>query len=241
MFERFTDRARRTVVVAQQEAGRLNHNYIGTEHLLLGLLYEGEGTAAQALGSLGVNLDAARLQVVDIIGTSGSAPTGHIPFTPRAKRVLELSMRESLGLGHNYIGTEHLLLGLLSEGEGVAVQVLERLGVTPTGAHDRVLQILGRAPEGGVQSGPAVMEASTFLSRGAAGVSQLAEGRGDQRLGSEHVLLWLLDQADSAAVRALRDEGVDLLALRARLVRMLDDAGGSTDPGEPGGPDQPDS
>ena len=117
MFERFTDRARRVVVLAQEEARMLNHNYIGTEHILLGLIHEGEGVAAKALESLGISLEAVREQVEEIIGQGQQAPSGHIPFTPRAKKVLELSLREALQLGHNYIGTEHILLGLIREGE----------------------------------------------------------------------------------------------------------------------------
>ena len=128
MFERFTDRARRVVVLAQEEARLLNHNYIGTEHILLGLIHEGEGVAAKALESLGISLEAVRSQVEEIIGQGSSSPSGHIPFTPRAKKVLELSLREALQLGHNYIGTEHILLGLIREGEGVAAQVLVKLG-----------------------------------------------------------------------------------------------------------------
>ena len=124
MFERFTDRARRAVVLAQEEARMLNHNYIGTEHILLGLIHEGEGVAAKALESLNISLEAVRQQVEEIIGQGQAAPTGHIPFTPRAKKVLELSLREALQLGHNYIGTEHILLGLLREGEGLAAKVL---------------------------------------------------------------------------------------------------------------------
>ncbi|HSO50883.1 MAG TPA: Clp protease N-terminal domain-containing protein, partial [Acidimicrobiia bacterium] len=120
MFERFTDRARRVVVLAQEEARLLNHNYIGTEHILLGLLNEGEGIAAQALESLDIDLASVREEVVKIIGQGQQSPSGHIPFTPRAKKVLELSLREALQLGHNYIGTEHILLGLIHEGEGVA-------------------------------------------------------------------------------------------------------------------------
>ena len=126
MFERFTDRARRVVVLAQEEARMLSHNYIGTEHILLGLIHEGDGIAAKALESLGVSLEAVRAQVEEIIGQGQQAPSGHIPFTPRAKKVLELSLREALQLGHNYIGTEHILLGLIREGEGVAAQVLHQ-------------------------------------------------------------------------------------------------------------------
>ena len=142
MFERFTDRARRVVVLAQEEARMLNHNYIGTEHILLGLIHEGEGVAAKALESLGISLDAVREQVQEIIGTGTQAPSGHIPFTPRAKKVLELSLREALQLGHNYIGTEHILLGLIREGEGVAAQVLVKLGADLSRVRQTVIQLL---------------------------------------------------------------------------------------------------
>ena len=142
LFERFTDRARRVVVLAQEEARLLNHNYIGTEHILLGLIHEGEGVAAKALESLGISLEAVRAQVEEIIGHGGSAPSGHIPFTPRAKKVLELSLREALQLGHNYIGTEHILLGLIREGEGVAAQVLVKLGADLSRVRQQVIQLL---------------------------------------------------------------------------------------------------
>jgi hypothetical protein len=142
VFERFTDRARRVVVLAQEEARLLNHNYIGTEHILLGLIHEGDGVAARTLESLGISLEAVRAQVEEIIGRGGSAPSGHIPFTPRAKKVLELSLREALQLGHNYIGTEHILLGLIREGEGVAAQVLVKLGADLSGVRRRVIEIL---------------------------------------------------------------------------------------------------
>ncbi len=142
MFERFTDRARRVVVLAQEEARLLNHNYIGTEHILLGLIHEGEGVAAKALESLGISLEAVRAQVEEIIGQGGSSPSGHIPFTPRAKKVLELSLREALQLGHNYIGTEHILLGLIREGEGVAAQVLQKLGADLSRVRQQVIQLL---------------------------------------------------------------------------------------------------
>jgi ATP-dependent Clp protease ATP-binding subunit ClpC len=142
LFERFTDRARRVVVLAQEEARLLNHNYIGTEHILLGLIHEGEGVAAKALESLGISLEAVRQQVEEIIGQGGSSPSGHIPFTPRAKKVLELSLREALQLGHNYIGTEHILLGLIREGEGVAAQVLVKLGADLSRVRQQVIQLL---------------------------------------------------------------------------------------------------
>jgi ATP-dependent Clp protease ATP-binding subunit ClpC len=142
MFERFTERARRVVVLAQEEARMLNHNYIGTEHILLGLAREGEGVAARALESLGVSLEAVRQQVEEIIGRGQEAPSGHIPFTPRAKKVLELSLREAQQLGHNYIGTEHILLGLIREGSGVAAQVLVKLGADLNRARQQVVQLL---------------------------------------------------------------------------------------------------
>jgi ATP-dependent Clp protease ATP-binding subunit ClpA len=149
MFERFTDRARRVVVLAQEEARMLNHNYIGTEHILLGLAHEGEGVAAKALEGLGIHLEAVRQQVEQIIGKGQQAPSGHIPFTPRAKKVLELSLRESLQLGHDYIGTEHILLGLIREGDGVAAQVLVRLGADLNRVRAEVIKLVhgGRGEE----------------------------------------------------------------------------------------------
>ena len=149
MFERFTDRARRVVVLAQEEARKLNHNYIGTEHLLLGLIRESEGVAAKALESLGISLDAVRQQVREIIGQGQQPPSGHIPFTKRAKKALELSTRESMQLGHNYIGTEHILLGLLREGDGVAAQVLVKLGADLNLVRQQVIQLLHGSGKGG--------------------------------------------------------------------------------------------
>src|SRR5215212_4132885 len=142
MFERFTDRARRVVVLAQEEARMLNHNYIGTEQILLGLIHEGEGVAAKALESLGISLEAVRQKVEEIIGHGQQSPSGHIPFTPRAKKVLELSLREALQINHSYIGTEHILLGLIREGEGVAAQVLVKLGADLNRVRNQVLQLL---------------------------------------------------------------------------------------------------
>ncbi|WP_241002715.1 Clp protease N-terminal domain-containing protein, partial [Streptomyces sp. CB01881] len=168
MFERFTDRARRVVVLAQEEARMLNHNYIGTEHILLGLIHEGEGVAAKALESLGISLEAVRQQVEEIIGQGQQAPSGHIPFTPRAKKVLELSLREALQLGHNYIGTEHILLGLIREGEGVAAQVLVKLGADLNRVRQQVIQLLsgyqtGGGKESATAGGPAEGTPSTSL------------------------------------------------------------------------------
>src|ERR1035441_294401 len=141
MFERFTNRARRVVVLAQEEARILDHNYIGTEHLLLGLIHEGEGVAAKALEAMGISLEAVRQQVEEIVGRGKDAPSGHIPFTPRAKKELGVSLRAAQMLGHNYIGTEPILLGLIREGEGVAAQVLTRLGADM----DRTRQQIPRA------------------------------------------------------------------------------------------------
>ena len=142
MFERFTDRARRVVVLAQEEARLHNHSYIGTEHILLGLLHEGDGVAARALESMGIALEAVRSQVEEIIGEGALSPSDHLPFTPRAKKVLELSLREAMQLGHNYIGTEHILLGLVREGEGVAAQVLVKLGADLSRVRRHVIQLL---------------------------------------------------------------------------------------------------
>jgi ATP-dependent Clp protease ATP-binding subunit ClpC len=144
MFERFSDAARRVIVLAQEEARRLNHHYIGTEHILLGLLRDDESVATRALQALGITLEAVRQQVEEIVGRGKKMPSGHIPFTPRAKKVLELSLREALHLGHNYIGPEHILLGLLREGEGVAVQALVGLGADLNRVRLQVIQLLGQ-------------------------------------------------------------------------------------------------
>jgi ATP-dependent Clp protease ATP-binding subunit ClpC len=146
VFERFTDRARRVVVLAQEEARMLSHNYIGTEHILLGLIHEREGVAARTLESMNMSLEAVRHEVEEIIGQGQATPIGHIPFTPRAKKVLELSLRESLQLGANYIGTEHILLGLIREGEGVAAEVLQKLGADLHRVRQTVIQFLSGYP-----------------------------------------------------------------------------------------------
>jgi len=157
VFERFTDRARRVLILAQEEARLLNHSFIGTEHILLGLLAEGEGVAAKALEQLDISLEAARQKVEDIVVLSGTAPMGSPPFTPRAKKVLELSYRESLQLGHDFIGTEHLLLGLVSEGEGVGAQVLVSLGADLARVRQKVIELLsGYQGEESVGAGPRV-------------------------------------------------------------------------------------
>src|SRR5438105_5804634 len=177
MFERFTDRARRVVVLAQEEARMLNHNYIGTEHILLGLIHEGEGVAAKALESLNISLETVRQQVEEIIGQGQAAPTGHIPFTPRAKKVLELSLREALQLGHNYIGTEHILLGLIREGEGVAAQVLQKLGADLNRVRQTVIQLLSGYTGGkgeGVAAGEQTPQGSMVLDQFGRNLTQLA-------------------------------------------------------------------
>lgn len=160
MFERFTDRARRVVVLAQEEARMLNHNFIGTEHILLGLIHEGEGVAAKALESMDIALESVREQVEQIIGRDSQPPSGHIPFTPRAKKVLEYSLREALQLGHNYIGTEHILLGLIREGEGVAAQVLTNLGADLPRVRQTVIQLLNGYQGGEAVEGPEPASAS---------------------------------------------------------------------------------
>ncbi|HEX2027132.1 MAG TPA: ATP-dependent Clp protease ATP-binding subunit [Nitriliruptorales bacterium] len=193
MFERFTDRARRVVVLAQEEARMLNHNYIGTEHILLGLIHEGEGVAAKALESMSISLQAVRDQVQEIIGRGQTAPSGHIPFTPRAKKVLELSLREALQLGHNYIGTEHILLGLIREGEGVAAQVLQKLGADLNRVRQQVIQLLsgyaggeGGKEAAGVGGGQASPQGSTILDQFGRNLTQAArESKLDPVIGRE--------------------------------------------------------
>ena len=200
MFERFTDRARRVVVLAQEEARYLNHNYIGTEHILLGLLNEGEGIAAQALESLDIDLASVRDEVVKIIGQGQQSPSGHIPFTPRAKKVLELSLREALQLGHNYIGTEHILLGLIREGEGVAAQVLQQLGAELQKVRQTVIQLLS-GPGGGEEQQPK-----------AAG----AGGRESSSTGST-----VLDQFGRNLTQSARDGTLDPVIGRNREIERV--------------------
>ena len=205
MFERFTDRARRVVVLAQEEARLLNHNYIGTEHILLGLIHEGEGVAAKALESLGISLEAVRSQVEEIIGQGGSSPSGHIPFTPRAKKVLELSLREALQLGHNYIGTEHILLGLIREGEGVAAQVLVKLGADLSRVRQQVIQLLSG------YSGPGGGSAATGGTGDKAGATAGGAGGTDNQSGS-----LVLDQFGRNLTQVARDKGLDPVVGRAK-------------------------
>ena len=206
MFERFTDRARRVVVLAQEEARLLNHSYIGTEHILLGLIHEGEGVAAKALDSLSISLDAVRAQVEEIIGQGGSSPSGHIPFTPRAKKVLELSLREALQLGHNYIGTEHILLGLLREGEGVATQVLMKLGADLNKVRQQVIQLLS-----GYQGPGAKAEGQASQGSGSSSKEEQGEKGGSQ----------ILDQFGRNLTQLARDNSLDPVIGRSRELERV--------------------
>jgi len=205
LFERFTDRARRVVVLAQEEARLLNHNYIGTEHILLGLIHEGEGVAAKALESLGISLEAVRNQVEEIIGQGGASPSGHIPFTPRAKKVLELSLREALQLGHNYIGTEHILLGLIREGEGVAAQVLVKLGADLSRVRQQVIQLLSG------YSGPGGAGGGGSTERGDKAGATSGGSSGDNQSGSV-----VLDQFGRNMTQLARDNELDPVIGRSR-------------------------
>jgi ATP-dependent Clp protease ATP-binding subunit ClpA len=233
VFERFTDRANRVVVLAQEEARRLDHNYLGTEHILLGLVREGEGVAARALESLGISLEAVRQQVEQIIGQGQQAPSEHIPFTPRAKKVLDLASREALQLGHNYIGTEHILLGLIREGEGVAAQVLVKLGADLNRVRQQVIQLLHGYPgKGPASDRPRRGKRARLMADAVARIDAL-----DRRLAA--IERWVGMRPDSddvdqeiaqmrrekeAAIEsqdfenaaALRDKEKELLAARAR-------------------------
>jgi ATP-dependent Clp protease ATP-binding subunit ClpA len=220
VFERFTDRARRVVVLAQEEARMLNHNYIGTEHILLGLIHEGEGVAAKALESLGISLDAVRGQVEEIIGQGQAAPTGHIPFTPRAKKVLELSLREALQLGHNYIGTEHILLGLIREGEGVAAQVLQKLGADLNLVRQQVIQLLGGEPVPAL-TGKRFLERFTDPAhRILEMATESARDLGHDAVEPIDILLALVTKDDAQVEELLASWGVDLAAVRKRIEEL---------------------
>ena len=180
MFERFTDRARRVLVLAQEEARLLHHGFIGTEHILLGLIHEGDGVAAQALEELGISLENVRQKVDDMIGAAATGEAGAAPFTPRAKKVLELSLREALQLGHTYIGTEHILLGLVREGEGVAAQVLISSDVELASVRQQVVRLLSVNEGTGhqvTQSVGSTVECS-FCGRRPPESGQLVSGRG---------------------------------------------------------------
>jgi ATP-dependent Clp protease ATP-binding subunit ClpA len=209
MFEGFTDDARRVVVLAQEEARLLKHNYIGTEHLLLGLLHEGEGVAAKALEWFGISLEAGRVQVQETISQGLRAPTGHIPFTPRAKKVLELSLREALQLGHKYIGTEHILLGIGREGEGVAAQVLAGFGADYPQVREQVVR---RLTGEGEQAGPRARLVRMTVPED---LRELEEQITQVRRQKESAI----EAEDAERAAALRDRERQLLADRARRER----------------------
>jgi ATP-dependent Clp protease ATP-binding subunit ClpC len=221
MFEKFSDRARRVVVLSQEEARLLNHNYIGTEHILLGLVHEDEGVAARALKSLNIRLDAVRGEVEETIGQGGSPPFDHIPFTPRAKKVLELSLREAIQLGHNYIGTEHILLGLVREGEGVACQVLVKLGAELPKVRARVLQLV--AESSGPGTGGWIFRPSSELTAVLDEAHRVAEARGEAEVMPIHLFLAAVQHPDGAAGRMLQTVGVDPEDLRRRVLDESDD------------------
>ena len=205
MFERFTDRARRVVVLAQDEAKMLNHNYIGTEHLLLGLIHEGEGVAAKALEQMGVSLEDVRTQVEEIIGHGQTPPTGHIPFTPRAKKVLELSLREALQMNHSYIGTEHILLGLIREGEGVAAQVLIKLGCDLNKVRATVLQLMQGYQSGGTEGG----------------AESIGAGVGPAPTGGPPANATVLDQFGRNLTQAARENRLDPVIGREKEIERV--------------------
>ncbi|KQB83173.1 ATP-dependent Clp protease ATP-binding subunit [Corynebacterium oculi] len=219
MFERFTDRARRVIVLAQEEARMLNHNYIGTEHILLGLIHEGEGVAAKALESMGISLDDVRREVEEIIGHGSQPHTGHIPFTPRAKKVLELSLREGLQMGHKYIGTEFLLLGLIREGEGVAAQVLVKLGADLPRVRQQVIQLLS-GYEGGQGTNP---ESNQPPQGGPVGAGAAAGPGGGGRGGSsgDRSNSLVLDQFGRNLTQAAKDGKLDPVVGREKEIERV--------------------
>jgi ATP-dependent Clp protease ATP-binding subunit ClpA len=223
MLERFTERARQVVVFAQDEARALEHDYIGTEHLLLGLLREPEGRAGRILASLGIALDDVRVQVGRIAGTGRGASPSQLPFTPRAKRVLELALREAMALEHDYIGTEHILLGLLRENEGVAARILYDFDA---GVRTHVLRALGKDEQPAAQRGepPPVADRPTFTA-GAERVLELAHdeacGLKHDYIGTEHILLGLLREEQGIAARALASLGIGLATVRTQVGRIV--------------------
>jgi ATP-dependent Clp protease ATP-binding subunit ClpA len=239
MFERFSGPGRQVVVLAQDEARRFNHNYIGTEHLLLGLLAEPDGVARRALLAAGVTLDDSRARVQAAVGTGKRTPAGHIPFTPSAKKVLELGLREALSLRHDYIGTEHLLLGLIREREGLGARLLTQAGVDLLSLRMRVLDLVppGEAPESkrrpfwarSRHDVPAVAVGDDVRTTTAADTSldearRLAAGGA---VGSHHLLLATLSDSTSAAAKALGSLGIDLDQARSALREV--DVAGTTD------------
>ncbi len=250
MFERFTNRARHAVVLAQEEARQLTHNYIGTEHILLGLLGEPESVAGRVLAGIGMTLDGTRTEVAAIVGPGKKLTSGHIPFTPRAKKILELSLREALQVNHNYIGTEHILLGMIREGDGVAARVLRQhadllviraavLDLLPAASADsaRMRRWLRRRPAAGVGAPESEAAEHAVLNATPAvdiTLSEAARLAGTQPVGSHHLLLAALTDANTAAARALVALGIDLDHARDAL-RRADVAGTSDEPPEEAG------
>ena len=221
MFERFTERARQVVVLAQDEARALKHNYIGTEHILLGLLREEEGLAARVLESLDITVEEVRAQVARIVGQGDEVTTGQIPFTPRAKKVLELALREALSLGHNYIGTEHILLGLLREEEGLAARVLESLDITVEEVRAQVARIVGQGDEVTTGQIPFTPRAKKVLEL----ALREALSLGHNYIGTEHILLGLVRENEGVAARILLDFDADAEKIRNEIIRMLSGPG----------------
>jgi ATP-dependent Clp protease ATP-binding subunit ClpC len=227
MFERFTDRARRVVVLAQSEARLLQHNYIGTEHILLGLISEGQGVAAKALESLGVSFDAVRAEVEEIVGRGDESPAGHIPFTPRGKKVLELSLREALQLGHNYIGTEHILLGLMREGEGVGAKVLQKMDIDLDQVRLKVVDLLsGYGPltiTKPAKVGPVVQSSSDYIFterslRAISFAKSEASKRGKESIDVQDILT-ALTREENAVSRLLAEKGLTTDSINDLLIK----------------------
>ena len=217
MFERFTERARQVVVLAQEEARTLKHNYIGTEHILLGLLREEEGLAARVLESLDITVERVRAQVVRIVGSGEEVTSGQIPFTPRAKKVLELALREALSLGHNYIGTEHILLGLVRENEGVAARILLDFDADCEKIRDQVIRMLsggsGRREGGAAQVSATAVPAAPRASRERPKVPEL-QGLSDDELDKaiDHAIdQLLLEERDYSSRRRVLHDNIDIL------------------------------
>ena len=257
MFERFTERSRKVMVLAQEESGRLRHGYIGMEHLLLGLLREGEGVAAQALTATGVTLDGAREQVESIVGYGEKETGGQVPFTQGSKGALEASLKESMGLGHNYIGTEHLLLGLLRGPEDLAARMLSNLGADPEAVRREVVGRLGEASRPQTRGGPGRLERTREVFRRAFGRSSLEGGhptyerlterarkivvlaQGEAHrfnhdyIGTEHLLLGLIREREGVGARVLGELGLDLDEARERvesIVGYVEEATGARAP-----------
>jgi ATP-dependent Clp protease ATP-binding subunit ClpC len=229
MFDKYTDRAKRVLMFAQEEARRFDHDYIGTEHLLLGLVREGEGIAGKVLYDLGVDLTKTRSAVEFIIGRGKGASGDNISLTPRGKKVIELAAQEARALGHGYIDTEHLLLGLLREGEGIAIGMLESLGVSLEELQSRVLPLVGQGEEASNEERIArdrrTEEARISLTPRANRVLRLAanEARelGHEHIGTGHILLALVREGEGVAASVLKNLGVSLKKTRQQVIQAV--------------------